>query len=317
MDATPDLGTSPALGTGPHLKGGPADVPSLSGLRSPYDAADLPRLPAPGPVTHPKRAWVEQIMGMPISIHLRAPGVDARPGDPGFDPAAGRALDQAVAAAFAELREVDALFSTWIPGSQVSRLQRGELTLAEAAPLVREVADLCDVARTRTGGWFDADLPGPDGARRFDPTGLVKGWAVQRCGEHLAEALDGVLGGVDVLVNAGGDLAACCRRDDSAPFSVGIEDPMDRSRMIATVPIRVGGVATSGTAARGEHIVSPRTGLPTAELASVSVIGPSLLWADVYATAAFAQGGGAVDWLRTLAGHSWLVVGRDGGVTAG
>jgi FAD:protein FMN transferase len=307
--------------------------PGPSGLRSPHDAADLPRLPAPDsppdPVAHPKRAWVEQIMGMPVSIHLRGPGLDARPGDPALNPR----LEPAVAAAFAGLREVDALFSTWIPDSQVSRLQRGELALADCDPRVREVAALCEQARDRTGGWFDADLPGPDGVRRWDPTGLVKGWAVQRCCDGLATALatspaaapaaapagprPGIEDGVDVLVNAGGDLAARCLRADSGPFSVAIEDPRDRHRMVAMVPLRDGGVATSGTAARGAHILSPPSGLATAELASVSVIGPSLLWADVYATAAFAQGRTAVDWLRTLTGHTWVVVDLDGAVAAG
>ncbi len=297
------------------MTGRPADDgPAPSGLRSPHDAADLPRLPVPDPVpdpvAYPKRAWVEQIMGMPISIHVRGPGLDARPADGAPDPR----LEPAVARAFAGLREVDALFSTWIPGSQVSRLWRGELALADCDARVREIAALCDQARDRTDGWFDARLPGPDGVRRWDPTGLVKGWAVEQCCDRLAAAL---AGNIDVLVNAGGDLAARCPRADTGPFSVAIENPTERTRMVAVVPLRNGGVATSGTAARGAHILSPRTGRASIELASVSVIGPSLLWADVYATAAFAQGAAAVDWLRTLAGHPGVVVGLDGAVQAG
>jgi thiamine biosynthesis lipoprotein len=266
------------------------------------------------PVTaeHPKRAWVEQIMGMPISIQLRGPGLRGDGAIAVHDRAAG-----AVAATFDQLRQVDAVFSTWIPDSQVSRLARGELALAACDPQVRDVVRLCAEAREVTEGWFDAGrLPGePDGGsdrggRAFDPTGLVKGWAVQRACSVLA----GTLPEHDVLINAGGDIAVSCGRADTPPWRLGIENPADRAETLARVELRSGGLATSGTAARGHHIISPATGLPATGLASVSVIGPSLMWADVYATAAFARGPGCVDWLRTLPGCTWLVVGPDGSV---
>lgn len=291
-----------------------SDPADLSGIRSPFDAADLPRLspvrdgevePAP---EQPRRAWVEQIMGMPISITVRGPGLDARPGP--------RPVEDAVAAAFASLRRVDEVFSTWKPDSQVSRVRRGELDLAGCDADVREVAALCTTAREATGGWFDADLPDPTpeapATRRWDPTGLVKGWAVARAARDLSAALDGY----DVLVNAGGDLAAHCRRTDTPDWVIAIEDPRDRSAVLASVPLRVGGVATSGTAARGAHILDPHTGAAVqGALASVSVIGPDLLWADVWATAAFAEGPACVERLRRLTDHAWLVVDAAGTVT--
>jgi FAD:protein FMN transferase len=250
-------------------------------------------------IEQPRRAWVEQVMGMPVSIHLRGPLVrDA-------------AAESVVAGAIADLHRIDARFSTWRADSQVSRLQRGELTLAQAEADVRDVAGLCEQARQRTEGYFDAGLPGPDGVRRFDPTGLVKGWAVQRCAERLTAALPEH----DVLLNAGGDLALACRRTDTPAWSVAVENPLDRSQLLASLRLRTGGVATSGTAARGAHIVDPHSGCAATELASVTVIGPSLLWADVYATAAFARGAGAAAWLATLADHAWLVVAPDGTVS--
>lgn len=248
------------------------------------------------PVTLTRRAWVEQVMGMPVSIHLR-----------GTDLTTPR-IERAVAAAFADLRRTDELFSTWNPASQVSRIRRGELGLAAADPLVRDVVRLCDRARSVTDGWFDANLPDGAGGRGFDPTGLVKGWAVQRACTTLAASLTEH----DVLVNAGGDIAVSCGRAQSPAWRLGIEDPGDRSRLLAAVELRTGGLATSGTAARGSHIVSPRTGEPAVGLASVSVAGPSLLWADVYATAALARGVGCVDWLGSLTEHAWLVVRSDG-----
>jgi len=277
----------------------PAAVPGLPGLGgAPLTPTDVVAAP-----DQPRRAFVEQIMGMPVSVHVRGPLAREEP-----EAAPPAPVATAVGALFAELRTVDTLFSTWQAGSEVSRIRRGELALADAHPLVREVAARCETARERTGGWFDAYLPDADGERRFEPTGLVKGWAVQRAVTRLAEALPAH----DVLVNAGGDIAVRCRRTDTPDWALGIEDPLDRSRVLARVPLRTGGMATSGTAARGAHIVDPATGLPVTALAAVTVVGPDLLWADVHATAAFAAGAGALDYLAALAGHLAFVVRLDG-----
>ena len=270
--------------------------------------SSLPRLDAhpdelrPAP-EQPRRAWVEQVMGMPVSVHVRGPL------------ARGDDADAAVARGVADLHRTDEIFSTWQAGSQISRLRRGELTAADADPWVREVIALCDEARERTGGWFDALLPDrsdrsdrSDGERRFDPTGLVKGWAIER----VTRALSADLPDHDVLVNAGGDLAVRCRRTDTPDWHLGVEDPADRSRLLATVPLRTGGMATSGAAARGAHILDPHSGDPVARGGSVTVVGPDLLWADVHATAAFAQGAGCEPYLARLAGHLSFVVRPDG-----
>jgi thiamine biosynthesis lipoprotein len=245
---------------------------------------------------------VEQVMGMPVSIHVRGP--QAR-----VDPAVRAAVDLVVA----DLHEVDATFSTYKADSAVSRVRRRELTLDKAPDAVREVAALCRQAADRCDGWFAGWLPdGPRGRRLFEPTGLVKGWAVEAACRRLA----GALPGHDVLVDAGGDVALQCNRTDTPDWTVGIEDPRDRSRLLATLPLRSGGVATSGSAARGAHVIDPRTGEPGgAGLLSVTVAGPSLTWADVYATAAFARGRDCDRWLATLTRHVALIVGEDGPMT--
>ena len=81
-----------------------------------------------------------------------------------------------------------------------------------------------------------------------------------------------------------------------------------------TVPLRRGAVATSGTAARGQHIVDPSTGRSPTSLLSATVIGPDLTWADVYATAAFVKGRQANLWLSTMADHAAVLVDPDGAV---
>jgi FAD:protein FMN transferase len=242
------------------------------------------------------RAWVEQIMGMPISVHVRAEA---------HTPAVARA----VAAVFDELRAVDRMFSTYRPDSQISELNRGQLRLADSDPLVREVLDLCEEARRRTDGYFDAMLPGPEGRVRLDPSGLVKGWAVERAGRLLADREV-----ADFSINAGGDIVFQSG-PDQPDWRVGVEDPAAPDRLLAALPVRTGAVATSGTGRRGAHILDPHTGRSAVEVTSVTVVGPSLTWADVYATAAVARGAGGIRWLADLTGYQALIVDATGALT--
>jgi thiamine biosynthesis lipoprotein len=228
-------------------------------------------------------------MGMPASLLLRGGSLDD--------------ADAVVAAAYDVLRDVDATFSTYREDSEISRLRAGRLAVQDASPQVHDVLDLCERARAATDGWFDIHLPGG-----LDPSGLVKGWALERALEVLSALRD-----VDICLNVGGDVAVRVGQE-GPPFVAGIEDPHDRTRVVATVPLTAGGLATSGTAARGLHILDPRTGRPVAELASLSVTGPSLMWADVYATAAFARGRAGLRWLRTVPAYEALVVHLDGSV---
>ena len=223
-------------------------------------------------------------MGMPISIHVRAADV----GSP--------AVVHAVEEAFDVLREADRLFSTYQQHSEVSRIRRGELDPALADPAVRQVIALCQRARELTDGAFTDLLPDEEGVLRFDPTGLVKGWAADQAASRLAE-----LPGVSYCLNAGGDVVVGgTDRDTSdtsdtsdsgdgpgAPWRVGIEDPRDRSRIAEVVVLHQGGVATSGTAARGAHLYDSATGTFVDRSGSLTVVGPTLMWADVWATALF------------------------------
>src|SRR5262245_55005917 len=109
---------------------------------------------------------VAPVMGTTVSIDVR---------DEGFDPAA---LD----AALDVLRELEARFSTYRPDSEIRRLERGELALADAHPDVREVLDACAVLRAESDGAFDAWRDGS-----LDPSGYVKGWAAERAADVLRD----------------------------------------------------------------------------------------------------------------------------------
>lgn len=247
------------------------------------------------PSARPALRFVEHVMGMPVSLAVRGGLAETS------------AVDGAWADVMAELRWVDLVFSTWKPHSAVSRLGRGEIALADCPPEVAEVVGLAERAEAESGGAFSCHLPDREGRRRFDPTGVVKGWAVERAAGALRR-----LDGTDFALSAGGDMVCRTVRPGAPPWQVGIEDPRDPRRLIATVPVHNGAVATSGTAHRGSHLVDARTGLPPEGVASVTVIAASLTWADIDATAAYAHGSDAATWLRGRPGRTGLVVWADG-----
>lgn len=196
------------------------------------------------------------------------------------------------------LHRVDSVFSTYRPGSDISRLRRGELRLADAAPEVGTVLDLCADVQTETGGFFTAMRGGA-----IDPTGLVKGWAVEE-----ASSLLRARGSTNHAVNGGGDLQLAGEAAPGRPWRVAICDPGDRTEVLTVVEGRDIAVATSGTAERGRHIIDPFTTRPSTACASATVVGPSLTRADAYATAAFVMGDAAPDWVRTVPDYEVLLV---------
>jgi thiamine biosynthesis lipoprotein len=221
-------------------------------------------------------------MGMPIGIDVRDAGVDIEP-------------------AFAWLREVDATFSTYREDSEISRLDRGELTVADCRPEVDEVLRRCLELERATGGYFSVRPAG-----RLDPSGLVKGWAVAGAARRLEAA-----GAQRFCINAGGDVVARGRPEPDRPWRVGIRHPEAHERLAAVVAVENLAVATSATYERGAHILDPHTGRPPTGLLSVTVVGPDLTTADAYATAAFAMGAGGPAWTATLAGYDTLCITDD------
>ena len=200
------------------------------------------------------------------------------------------------------LHWVDATFSAYRDDSDVSRFGRGELTLAQCALELAEVIGECAAIRELSDGYF-TDWPGG----RFDPSGLVKGWAIERAAIMLSAA-----GFTGHCVNGAGDMQCTGEPEPGQPWRVGIAHPLRPSALAAVITGRDIAVATSGTAERGAHIVNPRTGRPATELASVTVIGPRAATADAYATAAFAMGPAARQWVESLEGYEALGIAPDG-----
>ncbi|MFD7227322.1 FAD:protein FMN transferase [Streptomyces sp. NPDC059881] len=212
----------------------------------------------------------------------------------------GARMRAGLVAAVASLHRVDEVFSTFREDSRVSRLARGELTLADCGAEVAEVFRHCETEERLSDGWFTTRYAGG-----LDPTGLVKGWAVERAVRMLASS-----GAAAVCLNGGGDIQLY-----GGPWRVGISDPLCPGGLVTVVEAHDGlAVATSGPAERGCHIVDPHTGGPPAGgVASLTVITPGLTQADARATAAYAMGDRARDWLEELPHTEGFAVTMDGG----
>ena len=214
---------------------------------------------------------VERVMGTVVSIDVRDP-------DPG-DPSIARAIEAAVA----WFHEVDARFSPFRATSEVRRHDRGDQAIDDVHPDLRHVLRACEDLRQATGGAFDARGHDPGG--HLDPSGFVKGWAVDEAVDLLVGA-----GARSFAVNAGGDVVVRGEAEPGRAWRVGVRDPAAADRIAAVLEVTDRAVATSGLYERGGHVRNPRTGRVPGAYSSITVVGPTLGLADAWATASLALG---------------------------
>lgn len=224
------------------------------------------------------------IMGMPITIEIT--------GDIG-----SQIFDEV----FSYFESIDARYSTYKKNSEISKINRG-MPESEWSDEMRQVLELCEQTKRQTGGFFDIRSKG-----MLDPSGLVKGWAIQNAAKILrAKGID------DFYIDAGGDIQVSGNNEEGEPWKVGIRNPFNREEIIKVVNVSGEGVATSGTAIRGRHIYNPVEEQPASgELVSLTVIGPDIYNADRFATAAFAMGKDGIGFIESLPGYEGYMVGSD------
>ena len=83
------------------------------------------------------------------------------------------------------------------------------------------------------------------------------------------------------------------------------------AEIIKVVYPRDKGVATSGTYVRGQHIYDPHAAGPLEDVVSLTVIGPDVLEADRFATAAFAMGRDGIGFIERTPGLEGYAVDRE------
>jgi thiamine biosynthesis lipoprotein len=225
---------------------------------------------------------LQLLMGMPITVEL-------------VDPSGTEADIENV---FAYFRTVDATFSTDKEHSEISKINRGELCEEEYSDDMKTILALSEQTKQETQGYFDIWHDGI-----IDPSGIVKGWAILQAATMLKEA-----GCSNFYIDAGGDIQVSGTKGGK-PWRIGIRNPFNRSENVKVLSITDRGVATSGTAIRGQHVYNPhQPEKPIQDIVSLTVIGPNVYEADRFATAAFAMGKRGIYFIEQLAGFEGYMI---------
>ncbi len=230
------------------------------------------------------------MMGMPITVEV----VDASVTTDAFDHV------------FAYFEYIDQKFSTYKPESEISRINRGELTIAQSSEDMRLIFALAEETRLETAGYFDIRHKGS-----IDPSGIVKGWAIREAADLLEEA-----GFENFYVDAGGDVQVMGKNTQGENWRLGIRNPFNVQQSVKALALTDCGIATSGSYLRGNHVYNPlQTDDPLAEIISLTVIGPDVYEADRFATAAFAMSHEGIQFIEQLDGFEGYMIDRNGRAT--
>jgi thiamine biosynthesis lipoprotein len=171
---------------------------------------------------------------------------------------------------------------------------------------MQQVFALAEQTRQETGGYFDIEREG-----RWDPSGLVKGWAI-----YQAASLLWLAGLENFYVEAGGDIQSSGLNHQGQPWRVGVRHPFNPAEIVKVLAVSEAGVATSGTYVRGQHIYQPGAAGPLeTDIVSLTVLGPDIYEADRFATAAFAMGPAGIQFIEGLDGFEGYMIDRAGQAT--
>jgi thiamine biosynthesis lipoprotein len=203
------------------------------------------------------------------------------------DEASNSSAQAHVDVAMGILRDADERFSLYKPESEISQLARGEIDWSQASLVQREIRDKTQIWKDKTDGYFNSISP--EGV--YDPSGLVKTWAATNAAIFLEAN-----GYRDFTLNAGGDVYLGPEVKSKLLNRVGLSNlkPIASAEAAVNLVLDLAGtpfhgVATSGSAERGEHIW--RSGDQTdITFTQVSVAAKDLITADIWATAIISGG---------------------------
>jgi thiamine biosynthesis lipoprotein len=212
------------------------------------------------------------IMGMPVTIQIFGPiGSQLKTGVAG-----------SIEKVFEYFKYIDEKFSTYKDHSEIMTINRGELDIDNASDDMKTVFRLAEETKIDTNGYFDI----VNRYGKFDPSGIVKGWAIFNAAKLIRES-----GFENYYVEAGGDIQVGGFNDEGKKWAIGIKNPFKHHQNTKVVYLSNAGIATSGTYIRGQHIYNPHDKIEEfTRIVSLTVIGPNIYDADRFATAAFAMG---------------------------
>ena len=237
--------------------------------------------------------------------------------------------EDAITKAFAEVKRIDDLFTTYNEASSVWKINNSADTIIYIDSEIYNLIVLCDSITKLSNGSFDVSLDNLTKAWGFytddpklpdrsaiDSALSLSGWnniklidenkiikhnkvglnfgAIAK-GYAVDRAIDVLktLGIKEALVNAGGEISVI-----GNDWIVGIQHPREINSIIKKIKLDGFTVATSGDyeqyfevdGNRYHHILDPKTGYPSKGLRSVTIINKSNAIADALATAVFVMG---------------------------
>ena len=225
---------------------------------------------------------LQLLMGMPITVEVVDRSV----------------TDADIENVFAYFRAVDDTFSTYKEHSEISKINRGELCEEKYSAEMKSILAVSEQTKQETRGYFDIQHNSI-----IDPSGIVKGWAILNAAHMLKTA-----GFTNFYIDAGGDIQVAGTKGGN-PWRIGIRNPFNRKENVKVLAVTDKGIATSGTAIRGQHIYDPHhPHIPLQDIVSLTVIGPNVYEADRFATAAFAMGKRGIYFIEQLAGFEGYMI---------
>lgn len=227
-------------------------------------------------------------MGMPITVEVVGAGAE----------------ESIFEEVFSYFDYVDKKFSTYKDDSEISKINRNELQESDFSDDMKQVFQLSEETKKLTKGYFDIKSK----TGKFDPSGLVKGWAIYNAAQILIKR-----GFANFYVEAGGDIQAHGKNSHGENWRVGIRNPLNQDEIIKVVGLSGNGIATSGTYIRGHHIYNPHDREnKILDILSLTVIGKNVYEADRFATAAFAMGQDGINFIEQSPGLEGYVVDKNG-----
>ena len=237
--------------------------------------------------------------------------------------------DDAISKAFAEIKRIDDLFTTYRKGGEVYKINHQTDTILTIDEEVYKLMKLSDSLWSLSNGAFDVSLqslthvwgfdsdnpsvPSMDSIKRavensgWENIFLLKENKILRRnkvefnfgaiakGYAVDKAVEVLKqsGMTAVLVNAGGEIKGI-----GNGWLVGVQHPRNRQTLLVKLNLNGKAVATSGDyeqyfevdGVRYHHIINPVTGYPAEGLQSATVIAKNDTWADAVSTAVFVLG---------------------------
>ena len=198
---------------------------------------------------------------------------------------------------------IDTVFSPYKKTSEVSQINDGRVKPQDMSNEMKHILYLAEKTKKETQGFFDIYQNG-----RLDPSGIVKGWAIWQASLMLEKK-----GFKNFYVDAGGDVQVKGKNAEGQPWVIGIQNPFNLTEIVKVIALENKGIATSGTAIRGQHIYNPhQPNILISEVVSLTVIGPNVYEADRFATAAFAMEQKGIYFIKSLPGFEGYMIDSKG-----